>query len=414
MDFSYSPKVEALRARLAAFFDEHIFPNERRYLEEIEIARRQGNAWQPSQVIERLKPLAQQAGLWNLFLPDSGRGAGLSNVEYAPLCEIMGQVPWAPEVFNCNAPDTGNMETLERYATDAQKAQWLEPLLRGEIRSAFLMTEPDVASSDATNVQCRIRRDGDDYVINGRKWWSTGAGDPRCALYIVMGKTDPDGPRHAQQSMILVPADARGISRVRPLTVFGYDDAPHGHMEIVLDEVRVPASSILLGEGRGFEIAQGRLGPGRIHHCMRLIGLAERALSLMCQRTLSRVAFGKPIAAQGVTRERIAEARCQIEQARLLTLKAAYMMDTVGNKAARAEIAMIKVVAPNMACQVLDWAMQAHGAAGLSGDFPLAYAYASARTLRFADGPDEVHRNAIAKLELSRYLNAEADDGASH
>jgi alkylation response protein AidB-like acyl-CoA dehydrogenase len=414
MDFSYSPKVEALRARLAAFFDEHIFPNERRYLEEIEIARRQGDAWQPSQVIERLKPLAQQAGLWNLFLPDSGRGAGLSNVEYAPLCEIMGQVPWAPEVFNCNAPDTGNMETLERYATDAQKAQWLEPLLRGEIRSAFLMTEPDVASSDATNVQCRIRRDGDDYVINGRKWWSTGAGDPRCALYIVMGKTDPDGPRHAQQSMILVPADARGISRVRPLTVFGYDDAPHGHMEIVLDEVRVPASSILLGEGRGFEIAQGRLGPGRIHHCMRLIGLAERALSLMCQRTLSRVAFGKPIAAQGVTRERIAEARCQIEQARLLTLKAAYMMDTVGNKAARAEIAMIKVVAPNMACQVLDWAMQAHGAAGLSGDFPLAYAYASARTLRFADGPDEVHRNAIAKLELSRYLNAEAEDGASH
>lgn len=412
MDFSYSPKVEALRARLSAFFDEHIFPNEHRYLEEIEIARRQGDAWQPSQVIERLKPLAQQAGLWNLFLPDSGRGAGLSNVEYAPLCEIMGQVPWAPEVFNCNAPDTGNMETLERYATDAQKAQWLEPLLRGEIRSAFLMTEPDVASSDATNVQCRIRRDGDDYVINGRKWWSTGAGDPRCALYIVMGKTDPDAPKHAQQSMILVPSDARGISRVRPLTVFGYDDAPHGHMEIELDEVRVPASSMLLGEGRGFEIAQGRLGPGRIHHCMRLIGLAERALSLMCQRTLSRVAFGKPIAAQGVTRERIAEARCQIEQARLLTLKAAYMMDTVGNKAARAEIAMIKVVAPTMACQVLDWAMQAHGAAGLSGDFPLAYAYANARTLRFADGPDEVHRNAIAKLELARYLDAA--DGPAH
>ncbi|WP_287495940.1 acyl-CoA dehydrogenase family protein [Pandoraea sp. CB10b_02] len=406
MDFSYSPKVEALRARLNAFFDEHIFPNERRYLEEIEIARRQGDAWQPSQVIERLKPLARQAGLWNLFLPDSGRGAGLTNVEYAPLCEIMGQVPWAPEVFNCNAPDTGNMETLERYATEAQKAQWLEPLLRGEIRSAFLMTEPDVASSDATNVQCRIRRDGDEYVINGRKWWSTGAGDPRCALFIVMGKTDPDAPRHAQQSMILVPADATGVSRVRPLTVFGYDDAPHGHMEIVLDDVRVPASNILLGEGRGFEIAQGRLGPGRIHHCMRLIGLAERALALMCRRTLSRVAFGKPIAAQGVTRERIAEARCLIEQARLLTLKAAYMMDTVGNKAARAQIAMIKVVAPNMACQVLDWAMQAHGAAGLSGDFPLAYAYASARTLRFADGPDEVHRNAIAKLELARYADA--------
>ncbi|AHB06509.1 MULTISPECIES: acyl-CoA dehydrogenase family protein [Pandoraea] len=412
MDFSYSPKVDALRARLSAFFDEHIFPNERRYLEEIDIARRQGDAWQPSQVIERLKPLARKAGLWNLFLPDSARGAGLTNVEYAPLCEIMGQVPWAPEVFNCNAPDTGNMETLERYATDAQKAQWLAPLLRGEIRSAFLMTEPDVASSDATNVQCRIRRDGDDYVINGRKWWSTGAGDPRCALYIVMGKTDPDAPKHAQQSMILVPADAKGVSRVRPLTVFGYDDAPHGHMEIVLDDVRVPASSILLGEGRGFEIAQGRLGPGRIHHCMRLIGLAERALSLMCQRTLSRVAFGKPIAAQGVTRERIAEARCLIEQARLLTLKAAYMMDTVGNKAARAEIAMIKVVAPNMACQVLDWAMQAHGAAGLSGDFPLAYAYASARTLRFADGPDEVHRNAIAKLELARHMAADDDASA--
>ncbi|QBC31400.1 acyl-CoA dehydrogenase family protein [Pandoraea sp. XY-2] len=412
MNFTYSPKVEALRERLTAFFDEHIFPNERHYLEAIEVARRQGDAWQPSPVIERLKPLAQQAGLWNLFLPDSGRGAGLTNVEYAPLCEIMGQVPWAPEVFNCNAPDTGNMETLERYATDAQKAQWLEPLLRGEIRSAFLMTEPDVASSDATNVQCRIRRDGDDYVINGRKWWSTGAGDPRCAVYIVMGKTDPEAPKHAQQSMILVPADAKGVTRVRPLTVFGYDDAPHGHMEIVLDDVRVPASSLLLGEGRGFEIAQGRLGPGRIHHCMRLIGLAERALSLMCQRTLSRVAFGKPIAAQGVTRERIAEARCLIEQARLLTLKAAYMMDTVGNKAARAEIAMIKVVAPTMACQVLDWAMQAHGAAGLSGDFPLAYAYASARTLRFADGPDEVHRNAIAKLELARYASAPSAPGA--
>ncbi|VVE79614.1 acyl-CoA dehydrogenase family protein [Pandoraea sputorum] len=408
MNFSYSPKVDALRTRLSAFFDEHIFPNEQRYLEEIEIARRNGDAWQPSQVIERLKPLAQQAGLWNLFLPDSGRGAGLTNVEYAPLCEIMGQVPWAPEVFNCNAPDTGNMETLERYATDAQKTQWLEPLLRGEIRSAFLMTEPDVASSDATNVQCRIRREGDDYVVNGRKWWSTGAGDPRCALYIVMGKTDPDAPKHAQQSMILIPADAKGVSRERPLSVFGYDDAPHGHMEIVLDDVRVPASNLLLGEGRGFEIAQGRLGPGRTHHCMRLIGLAERALALMCQRTLSRVAFGKPIAAQGVTRERIGEARCLIEQARLLTLKAAYMMDTVGNKAARAEIAMIKVVAPNMACQVIDWAIQAHGAAGLSGDFPLAYAYASARTLRFADGPDEVHRNAIAKLELAKYASQNA------
>ncbi|HMC48027.1 MAG TPA: acyl-CoA dehydrogenase family protein, partial [Caballeronia sp.] len=337
------------------------------------------------------------------FLPASERGAGLSNLEYAPLCEIMGRVPWAPEVFNCGAPDTGNMETIERYGSEQQKLQWLEQLLQGEIRSAFLMTEPDVASSDATNIQCSIVRDGDSYVINGHKWWSSGAGDPRCKVYIVMGKTDPDAPKHQQQSMILVPADATGITVHRPLSVFGYDDAPHGHMDITLEDVRVPVSSMLLGEGRGFEIAQGRLGPGRIHHCMRLIGMAERALELMSKRALQRVAFGKPIAAHGVTQERIAEARIMIEQARLLTLKAAYMMDTVGNKGARGEIAMIKVVAPNIACQIIDWAIQAHGAAGVSDDFPLAYAYAHARTLRLADGPDEVHRNAIAKLELSRY-----------
>jgi acyl-CoA dehydrogenase len=403
MNFDYSPKVNALRARLLAFFDEHIYPNEQAFLEEIAQNRRNGNAWVPTRLIETLKAHAREAGLWNLFLPSSPRGAGLSNLEYAPLAEIMGRVPWAPEVFNCNAPDTGNMETIERYGTEEHKRAWLEPLLNGEIRSAFLMTEPDVASSDATNIQTRIERDGDDYVINGTKWWSSGAGDPRCKIYIVMGKTDPDAPKHAQQSMILVPADTPGITVHRPLNVFGYDDAPHGHMEITLENVRVTAANILLGVGRGFEIAQGRLGPGRIHHCMRLVGLAERALELMCRRASERVAFGKPIAAQTVTQERIAEARCAIEQARLLTLKAAYMMDTVGNKAARAEIAMIKVVAPNMACQVIDWAIQAHGGGGVSDDFPLAYAYACARTLRFADGPDEVHRNAIAKIELARH-----------
>jgi acyl-CoA dehydrogenase len=403
MNFDYTPKVQELRQKLSHFFDEHIYPNERVFNNEVAANRAKGNAWVPTALIETLKQQARDAGLWNLFLPESERGAGLSNLEYAPLCEIMGRVPWAPEVFNCGAPDTGNMETIERYGSEQQKLQWLEPLLQGEIRSAFLMTEPDVASSDATNIQCSIVRDGDSYVINGRKWWSSGAGDPRCKVYIVMGKTDPDAPKHQQQSMILVPADATGITVHRPLSVFGYDDAPHGHMDITLENVRVPASNMLLGDGRGFEIAQGRLGPGRIHHCMRLIGLAERALELMSKRSLQRVAFGKPIAAHGVTQERIAEARIMIEQARLLTLKAAYMMDTVGNKGARGEIAMIKVVAPNIACQVIDWAIQAHGAAGVSDDFPLAYAYAHARTLRLADGPDEVHRNAIAKLELSRY-----------
>jgi acyl-CoA dehydrogenase len=408
MDFDYSPRVEALRQQLLAFCSAHIMPREAAFYAEIEANRAAGNAWQPTRIVEELKEQARAAGLWNLFLPQSEHGAGLTNLEYAPLCEIMGRVSWAPEVFNCSAPDTGNMETIERYGDAAHKKQWLEPLLRGEIRSAFLMTEPEVASSDATNIQCSIARDGENYVINGHKWWSSGAGDPRCKLFIVMGKTDPDAPRHRQQSMVLVPADATGVTIKRPLTVFGYDDAPHGHMEIVLRDVRVPLGNVLLGAGRGFEIAQGRLGAGRIHHCMRLVGQAERALELMCQRVLARVAFGKPVAEQGVTRERIAEARCLIEQARLLTLKAAHMMDTVGNKAAQGEIAMIKVVAPNMACQVIDWAIQAHGAAGVSPDFPLAHAWASARSLRFADGPDEVHRNAIAKLELSRHRPPDA------
>ena len=404
MDFSYSPKVEALCVELTRFFDDAIYPNEARYLQEVQANRDAGNAWVPTRVIEELKLRARELGLWNLFLPKSPRAPqGLSNLEYAPLCEIMGRVPWAAEVFNSSAPDTGNMETIERYGSEAQKDRWLEPLLAGEIRSAFLMTEPAVASSDATNIQCSIRRDGDDYVINGRKWFSSGAGDPRCTLYIVMGKTDPDAPTHQQQSMILVPADTPGIEILRPLSVFGYDDAPHGHMEIELRDVRVPASSLLLGEGRGFEIAQGRLGPGRIHHCMRTIGIAERALELLCQRVQSRVAFGKRIGDHSVWHERIAEARCMIEQARLLTLKAAYMMDTVGNKVARAEIAMIKVVAPNMACQIIDWAIQAHGGAGVSQDFPLAFAYAGIRSLRVADGPDEVHRGTIARLELARY-----------
>jgi len=409
MNFEYSDNVKSLAAALARFMDEHVYPSERRFHDEIEANRAKGDPWVPTRVIEELKPKARAAGLWNLFLPRSARAPeGLSNLEYAPLCEIMGRVHWAPEVFNCSAPDTGNMETLERYGSEAQKKQWLEPLLRGEIRSAFLMTEPDVASSDATNIQCRIERlsdgNGSDYVINGRKWWSSGAGDPRCRLFIVMGKTDPSAAKHAQQSMILVPRDAPGVKILRALSIFGYDDAPHGHMDIELSSVRVPASAMLLGEGRGFEIAQGRLGPGRIHHCMRLIGVADRALELMCKRSLGRVTFGKPVAERTVTQERIAEARIMIDSARLLVLKAAYMMDTVGNKAARGEIAMIKVLAPNVACKVLDWAIQAHGGGGMSDDFPLAYLYAHSRTLRFADGPDEVHRNAIAKLELSKYL----------
>ena len=405
MNFDYSPRVQDLQKRLLAFMETHIYPNEQRFFDEIAANRAKGNAWVPTELIEELKPLARQAGLWNLFLPHSKRAPeGLSNLEYAPLCEIMGRVPWAPEVFNCNAPDTGNMETFERYASEALKDRWLEPLLRGDIRSAFLMTEPEVASSDATNIQCSIVRDDDHYVINGRKWWSSGAGDPRCAVYIVMGKTDPEAARHAQQSMIVVPANTPGIKVLRPLSVFGYDDAPHGHMEVLLENVRVPADHILLGEGRGFEIAQGRLGPGRIHHCMRSIGAAERALELMCKRLNSRIAFGREIARQSVWQERIAEARCMIEQARLLTLKAAWMMDTVGNKGARAEIAMIKIVAPIMAGQVIDWAIQAHGGAGVSQDFPLAYSWANQRTLRLADGPDEVHRNSLAKLELAKHL----------
>jgi acyl-CoA dehydrogenase len=403
MDFSYSPRTQELQARVSAFMAEHVYPAEGRYFEEIEANTRAGRRWSPLRVIEDLKPAARKAGLWNLFLPESEYGAGLSNQEYAPLAEIMGAVPWSSEVFNCSAPDTGNMEVLVRYGTPEHKKRWLEPLLAGEIRSAFAMTEPAVASSDATNIEARIERQGDEYVINGRKWWTSGAGDPRCAVYIFMGKTDPGAPRHSQQSMILVPADAKGITIVRPLTVFGYDDAPHGHMEVVFDNVRVPAANMLLGEGRGFEIAQGRLGPGRIHHCMRLIGLAERALKLMCERATSRVAFGKTVAQQTVTQERIAEARCLIDQARLLTLKAAWMMDMAGNKSAKAEIAMIKVVAPNMAGKVIDWAMQVHGGAGMSQDFPLAYFYTLSRTLRFADGPDEVHRNAIAKLEIGKH-----------
>ncbi|MBQ5947581.1 acyl-CoA dehydrogenase family protein [Massilia sp. ST3] len=404
MDFAYSSRCEELRNRLLAFMDEHIYPNEGAFAEEVARNGANGSRWQPVQLIERLKPLARQAGLWNLFLPRSSRAPeGLSNLDYAPLCEIMGRVPWAPEVFNCSAPDTGNMETMERYAGEELKDAWLEPLLRGEIRSAFAMTEPEVASSDATNIATRIERDGDGYVINGRKWWISGAGDPRCRVYIVMGKSDPGAERHRQQSMIVVPADTPGITVVRPLPVFGYDDAPHGHCEILFENVRVPAANMLLGEGRGFEIAQGRLGPGRIHHCMRAIGVAERALALMCRRLESRVAFGRKLSDQGVWRERIAESRIRIDTARLLTLKAAYMMDTVGNKVAQMEIAMIKVLAPTVAQDVLDWAIQAHGAAGVSEEFPLAYQWAANRTLRLADGPDEVHRNAIAKLELGRH-----------
>jgi acyl-CoA dehydrogenase len=400
MDFAYSPKVKELQERLSTFMDRHIYPNEERFHEEVA----KGDRWQPTELIEGLKEKAKAEKLWNLFLPESEYGAGLTNLEYAPLCEIMGRVIWAPEVFNCSAPDTGNMEVLVRYGTKEQKKAWLEPLLEGKIRSAFAMTEPDVASSDATNIESSIARDGDHYVINGRKWWTSGAPDPRCKILIFMGKSDPRNPdKHKQQSMILVPKETPGARVVRWLPVFGYDDAPHGHAEMVFENVRVPAANMLLGEGRGFEIAQGRLGPGRIHHCMRQIGQAERALEKLCKRVKSRVAFGKPIAEQTVTLERIAEARIMIEQARLLTLKAAYMMDTVGNKAARAEIAMIKVVAPNITGKVIDWAIQAHGAAGVSNDFGLAESYAHSRTLRLADGPDEVHRNQIGRLELRKY-----------
>jgi acyl-CoA dehydrogenase len=404
-----STKTRDLLDRLNAFFATHIHPNEGRYHAEMDAMRRAGNAWQQPALIEELKNRAREAGLWNLFLPHPYKGqGGISNLDYAPLCEVMGRVMWSAEVFNCSAPDTGNMETLERYGTDGQKERWLAPLLAGDIRSAFLMTEPAVASSDATNIQCSIRREGDAYVINGRKWFSSGAGHPRCAIFIVMGKTDADGPRHQQQSMVLVPRDTPGVTVLRPLSVFGYDDAPHGHMEVVLDNVRVPVANILLGEGRGFEIAQGRLGPGRIHHCMRSIGAAERALEMMIDRLQTRVAFGRPLADQSLWHERIAESRCLIDQARLLTLNAARMMDVAGNKAARAEIAMIKVVAPNVSCKVVDWAIQAHGAAGVSQDFWLAEAYAHQRTVRIVDGPDEVHRNAIAKIELAKRAAARA------
>ncbi len=404
-----SPKTLDLLQRMHRFFDLHIYPNEERYHREMAEFRQQGNAWQVSPLIEDLKPLARAAGLWNMFLPHEHRGVpGISNLDYAPLCEIMGRVSWSGEVFNCSAPDTGNMETIERYGSEAQKDEWLEPLLAGRIRSGFLMTEPAVASSDATNIQCTIQREGNDYVINGRKWFSSGAGNPHCKIFIVMGKTDPAAPRHAQQSMVLVPRDAAGVTVLRHLSVFGYDDAPHGHMEVLLENVRVPVSSILLGEGRGFEIAQGRLGPGRIHHCMRSIGAAERALEMMVDRLQARIAFGKPLAEQSVWHERIAESRCMIDQARLLTLNAAWKMDTVGNKDARAEIAMIKVVAPNMSCKVVDWAIQAHGAAGVSQDFWLAEAYAHQRTVRIVDGPDEVHRNAIAKIELGKRIKPAA------
>ena len=399
MDFQYSAKTSDYLERLGAFMDEHIYPNEERF----DAQHRAGDRWQEPPLLDELKEKARAAGLWNLFLPDSPHGAGLTNLEYAPLCEMMGRVPWAPEVFNCSAPDTGNMETLILYGTDAQKERWLKPLMDGEIRSCFAMTEPDVASSDATNIRARIERRGDQYVLNGRKWWTSGAGDRRCRISIFMGKTDPSAPTHKQQSMILVPMDAPGVTVRRLLTVYGYDDAPHGHAEVLFEDVRVPASNLILGEGRGFEIAQGRLGPGRIHHCMRVIGLAERCLEAMCRRVRQRVAFGRPLAEQGTIRADIVESRLELEQARLLTLKAAYLMDTVGSKEARAEIAMIKVVAPNAALRVIDRAVQAHGGAGVSGDFGLAYAWALARTLRLADGPDEVHRETIARLELRRH-----------
>src|SRR3954465_2190699 len=401
MDFEYSPRVKDLQKRLMAFMSEHIYPNEHKWHEHVRSDKR----WEAVPIIEELKPKARAAGLWNLFLPHSKRvPEGLSNLEYAPLCEIMGRVTGAPEVFNCSAPDTGNMETIERYGTEEHKRQWLDPLLRGEIRSAFLMTEPNVASSDATNIQCRIKKEGDQYVINGTKWWSSGAGDPRCKIYILMGKTDPDNSsRHSQQSMVLVPHNTPGIKILRYLPVFGYDDAPHGHMEIELKDVKVPASSILLGEGRGFEIAQGRLGPGRIHHCMRTIGAAEEALKAMVKRLQSRVAFGKKLMEHSIWEQRVARARIEIDMSRLLCLKAADLMDKAGNKAPQAEIAMIKVQAPSMALRIIDDAVQAHGGAGVSQDFELAASWAGIRTLRLADGPDEVHNRAIARIEFAKH-----------
>jgi acyl-CoA dehydrogenase len=413
MDFSHSDKVRELQERVGAFMDKYVYPAEAEAHAELDRNRRAGHPWQPLKVIEELKAKAKAQDLWNLFLPESSHGAGLTNLEYAPLCEIMGRSHIAPEAFNCSAPDTGNMEVLARYGTPSHQKQWLEPLLEGRIRSAFAMTEPAVASSDATNISASIVREGNNYLINGRKWWTSGAGDPRCEILIFMGKTNPEAARHSQQSMILVPMKTPGVKVLRTLTVFGYDHAPHGHAEVDFVDVRVPVENMLLGEGRGFEIAQGRLGPGRIHHCMRLIGLAERALESLCKRAQSRVAFGKRVSEQGVTLERIAESRIAIDQARWLVLNAAYMMDTVGNRAAKQEIAMIKVAAPNMALKVIDWAMQVHGGGGVSDDFNLAAAYAGARTLRFADGPDEVHREQIAKLELSRYRPKDAEKSAA-
>ncbi len=406
MDFNHDDRIRDLQQKLTQFMTEHVYPAEAVYAAEVEANRRAGNPWIATRIMEDLKVRARAVGLWNLWLPQSTLGAGLTNAQYAPLCEIMGRSWIAPEVFNCNAPDTGNMEVLVRYGTPEQQARWLTPLLNGEIRSAFAMTEPDVASSDATNIAASITKDGDQYIVNGRKWWTTGGPDPRCRILILMGQSDPQNEdRYRRQSMILVPVDTPGVSMLRTLSVFGYDDAPHGHAEFDFDNVRVPATNMLLGEGRGFEIAQGRLGPGRIHHCMRLIGQSERALELMCHRASTRTAFGKTVADRTVTQERIAQSRILIDQARLLVLHAAWKMDTAGNKAARKDIAMIKVVAPNVACQVIDWAIQVHGAAGVSDDVPLAFFYAQARSLRFADGPDEVHRNQIARLELATHVN---------